>query len=162
MTLYDLTNEALALNAALENEGFSDEERMSAMATYLAGAPVDKIEAYAKLIRTIEADQDAYKAEEQVFKAKRQACENKVTWLKAGLKAFFETTGCEFVKTPLFKVALQKNAAPTCEVDDVAALPDYLKRVSVEAEKKLITERIKNGEDIPGCRLIYGAHVSIR
>ncbi len=160
-TLYDLSAEALMLDSALTNEGFSDEERMSAMATYLAGAPVDKIEAYAKLIRTIEADSDVYKAEEQVFKAKRQTCENKITWLKAGLKAFFETTGCEFVKTPLFKVALERNGGVAPLIITGTVPSAYLK--PGEPNNAAIREALEAGDSIDFAMIgERGASVRIR
>jgi len=68
------------------------------------------------------------------------------------------------VKTPTITVSLKKNP-PAVEVDDVNLIPnEYF--IVIPEDKKLdkdsVKKAIKDGEEVPGARLVQGMSVNIK
>ena len=62
----------------------------------------------AKLVKGIDGDVIALKAEEERLAKRRKALENKQSNIKLFLENQLKTMGLDKVETPLFKVSIQK------------------------------------------------------
>jgi hypothetical protein len=90
-----------------------------------------KLEAYCKVIKNLEADMDALKAEAKRLTDKRKVLENNVDRLKKAMFDSMKATGTDKVKGQIFTVAIQKNGGklPVIVDVDTSELPDELVKV---------------------------------
>jgi len=146
MTLYELTGEYMALLSALE-EG--DDELLDDLLR-IEGDIEAKAEGYAKVIRNLEAEIDALKAEEKRLNDRRKTGEKSLDRIKRALKASMEITGKTDFKSGIFKFKIVGNGgkAPLVNVPDPKDLPDELRRVEYKADGDAIREYIKETGDL--------------
>jgi chromosome segregation ATPase len=121
----------------------------------------DKAENIAKLIRNLEADAKIIREEEKRLAERRQSIEKKIDYLKQYLQEQLEVAGLQKVKRPTITVAIQNNP-PSVEIADENLIPSDFKIPQFKIDKKSIMERLKNGEEIPGCSLKQTKGVRIR
>jgi chromosome segregation ATPase len=121
----------------------------------------DKAENIAKLIRNLEADAKIIREEEKRLAERRQSIEKKIDYLKQYLQEQLEVAGLQKVKRPTITVAIQYNP-PSVEIADENLIPSDYKIPQFKIDKKSIMERLKNGEEIPGCSLKQTKGVRIR
>lgn len=119
----------------------------------------EKVENYIKVIKNIESDVEARKAEIKRLTELNKADEKKKEHLKETLSASMSLTGHERVDTPLFKVSFRKSQA--VEVDE-AVLPEAYKVATWKPDKKRLKEDLKNGLEIVGASLVERKNLSIR
>ena len=148
--IYELTADLLRLQAMLLQ---ADEENEAEIAEALQIADAElegKAEGYAHVIRNIEADISALKAEEQRLNAKRKSAEKAAERLKSTLYEAMVRTGKTKIKAGTFdlKIAQNGGALPVILDVDVNELPDDLVKVKKEADKKAIAEYIEATGDI--------------
>ena len=111
-----------------------------------------KAEGYAKVMKNLEGDIAALKAEEERLSKKRKAIENNIKRMKLALQEAMEITGKTKFKTELFSFGIQKNT-PTViiDTDDVYKIPEeYLKYKEPDVDKTAIKAAIQNGIDMSG------------
>jgi len=111
-----------------------------------------KAENYAKVMKNLEGDIVAIKAEIDRLTAKKRAIENNIKNMKATLQSVMEVTGKTKFKTDLFSFGIQKNA-PSVVVDEqyIENIPEeYLKFREPEINKTAIKDAINNGVDLSG------------
>mgnify|MGYP003135396773 FL=1 len=125
MNLYELTSAYQHL-LKLIDEG----EDYNAALDEIRGTIEEKAENYAKVIRTLEAERDAYGEEADRFLAKKQARSNDIDRIKAHLIAGMETVGITNVKGKVHTVALQASP-PSVEVWDEERVPHSLIKASL-------------------------------
>ena len=118
-----------------------------------------KVENYIKVMKNIDADVEARKAEIKRLTELNKADEKKKDHLKDTLSASMNMTGHERVDTPLFKVSFRKSQA--VEVDE-AVLPEAYKVATWKPDKKRLKEDLKNGLEIIGASLVEIKNLSIR
>lgn len=118
-----------------------------------------KVENYIKVMKNIDADVEARKAEIKRLTELNKADEKKKDHLKDTLSASMNMTGHERVDTPLFKVSFRKSQA--VEVDE-AVLPEAYKVTTWKPDKKRLKEDLKNGLEIIGACLVERKNLSIR
>lgn len=118
-----------------------------------------KVENYIKVMKNIDADVEARKAEIKRLTELNKADEKKKDHLKDTLSASMNTTGHERVDTPLFKVSFRKSQA--VEVDETV-LPEAYKVATWKPDKKRLKEDLKNGLEIIGASLVERKNLSIR
>jgi len=99
--------------------------------------------------------------EEQRLAERRRAIEAKVERLKTYLQEQLEVAGLQKVKRPTITVAIQANP-PSVEIADETLIPSEFMIPQYKVDKKSILERLKNGEEIPGCSLKQTKGVRIR
>lgn len=118
-----------------------------------------KAENYAKVMKNLEGDIVAIKAEIDRLSAKKRAIENNIKNMKATLQSVMEATGKTKFKTELFSFGIQKNApSVVIDVEDVRDIPeDYLKFKEPEVDKTAIKAAINDGVDLTGI-----AHLEIK
>lgn len=111
-----------------------------------------KAENYAKVMKNLEGDIVAIKAEIDRLTAKKRAIENNIKNMKATLQNVMEVTGKTKFKTDLFSFGIQKNApSVVIDVEDVRDIPeDYLKFKEPEVDKTAIKAAINDGVDLTG------------
>ncbi|MBN8410728.1 siphovirus Gp157 family protein [Halomonas litopenaei] len=156
-TLYDLAAEHQQLvNLAADN----DEDFAAALADTLDANDQqidDKIEATVIVARQLESDAEACKAEAKRLSERAKtlernagACRERVMWC-------MENIGKKSIKRPLFTITRQAGRQ-IAAIDSVDDLPDdYLvTKTTTAPDKKLILERLKAGEAVPGCHLDSG------
>lgn len=170
MSLYNLTNEIIELDAMIENLDYIDdpiqreksEKAIKMMIEDTTGDIEKKYEGYGKYIRNIENEIDIAKAEIERIKAIKKSNENKIERLKDGLLYSLIALDKRKVETPLFKFSLRKSKS--VEIEDIDKIPaDYFEIIE---EKKIFKVNIKkalnDGEMVDGARLIERDNLNIR
>lgn len=147
MKLYELTADVMLLQEMLENE--LDDEQM--LIDTLEGVQYEyeyKLEQYAKVIRNLEADANAYKLEANRLNERRKVIENNIDRLKKHMFESMKATGISRVKGSVLNVSIQKNGGKLpvvldCEVKD---LPDHVVKVVESADLEAIRAALDAGE----------------
>ncbi len=117
-----------------------------------------KLENIALLIKNLESDAAAYKAEKLNFADKQQRAESRIESLKAYLSG---ALGGENFKTTRVACTFRNNER--VEVEDISLLPEEFKKYSQPtADKKAIKEAIKNGKEVSGAVLVKGVSFSVK
>jgi len=164
ITMYDIERLHSELTTWLDSGELTEEQEAQAqdyLDRLLDRLLPEKVEAYCKIIRTIESEAAAHAAEAKRITDRKRTLDNKTQALKSRLESALVFTGQRKVKAGTFTVAMQANP-PSVVVDDIEALPADLKVVTVEANKGAIKERIRAGEEIPGARLEQREGLRIR
>lgn len=155
-TLYELTGQFLDIyNLELDEETKLDTlDSIDWQTDY-----EEKVENYIKVIKNIESDVEARKAEIKRLTELNKADEKKKDHLKETLSTSMQLTCHERVDTPLFKVSFRKSQA--VEVDETV-LPEAYKVATWKPDKKRLKEDLKNGLEIIGASLVERKNLSIR
>lgn len=163
MTLYELGNEYVELLALLEEEHSEDEDEAvrNALAEILLNID-EKAEGYGKVLKQMQADTEALKAEKLRI-AKRQATiEAGMERLRNALKSAMLLTGKTKIKTSLFSFGIQNRWKAVLDVP-VAEIPqDFWKVKDPEADMKAVEKWLKEfNPDISGnnCTTCEWAHL---
>lgn len=121
-----------------------------------------KLENYAKLIRNLEADNTAYKTEEERLKKKRDTNTKKIDWLKHNAQTAMEVIGVSKIKGELFTLSVQ-NSKESVIVDE-AKLPKkyWVKKVTEAPDKKGLYDLLKEGKKVKGASLQENRSLRIR
>ena len=130
-----------------------------------SGALVEKGQNVAFVVRNLGASAEAIKAAEAAMAARRKAMENRAARLRAYLLDGMRVAGIQKIDSPYFAIAIRKNP-PSVDVFDADQVPaDYMKvppPPPPAPDKKLIAQALKDGADVPGCRLVQGERVEIK
>lgn len=149
MTLYELTSEYMELLAMLEDPD-TDEAVILDTLEGVDGELEEKADGYARVMRQMDADAKAIKAEEERLYNRRKSLENRSAWLKGRLQNAMEMTGKTKIKTELFSFGIQKNPASVV-IDDETMIPgDYLIPQAPKIDKTAIKDALKAGVDMAG------------
>ncbi len=149
--IYELTQDYLRLLEMAEDPEL-DPEVIADTFEGIEGELEIKAENYAKVMKNLEGDIAALKAEEERLAKKRKAIENNIKRMKGTLQEAMELTGKTKFKTELFGFSIQKNA-PSVVIDaaDIRDIPeDYLKFKEPEVDKTAIKNAINAGVDFEG------------
>ena len=160
MNLFELTENYVKFLTEFENADEITDE-MQEMANNLNVEIEEKCDNYAKMIKNLEADVEAYKNQEKIFNEKRKVAENKVKWLKQNLQASMELQGRKKVKTDLFSFNIQKNA-PSLEIRDENNIDDSYYVIERKLNKRELLNDIKEGLIVDGVELKQSESLRIR
>ena len=151
MTLYELTSEYLDLLAMLEDPDV-DEDLINDTLEGIDGELEAKADGYARVMRQMDADAKAIKAEEERLANRRKSLENRSAALKGRLQQMMEITGKVKFKTELFSFGIQKNpAAVVMDEQYIENIPEcYLIIQEPKIDKQKIKEDLKAGLDLEG------------
>lgn len=156
--LYELTTDLLALQEMLESP-LDDEQVLLDTLEGVQGEYELKLEAYCKVIKNLEADMDALKAEAKRLTDKRKVLENNVDRLKKAMFDSMKATGNNKVKGQLFTVAIQKNGGVVpinYDKDNkniTDNLPDQLVNIVETPNLDAIRELLEAGKVVEGFTL---------
>lgn len=144
MTLYELSSEYMELLAMMEDPEVDDDVLADTLEG-IGGELELKADNYARMMRQMDADAKAIKAEEERLYIRRKSLENRSAWLKQRLQDVMELTGKTKFKTELFSFGIQKNP-PKVVIDNPSLIyEDYL----IEQEPKIDTAAIKKALSDP-------------
>ncbi|KXA10154.1 siphovirus Gp157 family protein [Finegoldia magna] len=160
MNLFELTENYVKFFTEFDNADEITDE-MQEMANNLNVEIEEKCDNYAKMIKNLEADVEAYKNQEKIFNEKRKSAENKVKWLKQNLQASMELQGRKKVKTDLFSFNIQKNA-PSLEIRDENNIDDSYYVIERKLNKRELLNDIKEGLIVDGVELKQSESLRIR
>lgn len=148
--LYDLVGQYLEIY----NMDIDEETKLDTIEALGLDEEIEtKVENYAKVIRNLEAENTAYKVEEERLKKKRDSNSKKIEWLKDHAQEAMEITGKTKIKGELFTLSIQNTKASV--VVDEAKLPEkyWTKKVTEAPNKKELYDLLKAGEEIEGATL---------
>lgn len=145
MNLYELTTVYQQLQEQIESG-----EPLDGVLETINDELESKADGYARVIRNMEGDIEAFKTEEKRLAEKRRSLESAVDRLKQNLFEAMKTTGKTKFKTDLFSFAIQKNGGSIPVIVDVPTekLPDDLVIVSEKPDLKAIQKYIEETGDI--------------
>ena len=116
-----------------------------------------KLESYCKIIKNLESDVEALKAEAKRLTDKRKVLENNIDRLKKSMFDSMKAIGKDKVKGTLFTVAIQKNGGkiPIIVAEDMntADLPDELVHIVESPNLDAIREWLESGNALKGFTL---------
>ena len=148
MTLYELTDEYRQLLEMAEDEN-EDPQVIADTLEAIEGEIEYKADGYARVMRQLEYDAAALKAEEKRLANRRKTIEGNVARLKANLFDAMRETGKRKFKTDLFSFGIQKN--PPSVAFDGGDIPDrYLLPQPPQLDRRLMLEDLKRGVDLKG------------
>ena len=155
MRLYELTADLITLQELLEES--VDDQLLQDTLEAVQGEYDVKMEAYAKVIKNLEADIDALKAEAKRLTDKRKVLENNIDRLKKAMFDSMKATGKTKAGGQLFTVAIQKNGGKlpviVAEDADLSILPDQLVKVVESPDLEAIRELLEAGKVVEGFSL---------
>lgn len=142
-----------------------DDQTLTDTLDSMGGELQVKAQSVACFIRNLEASAAAIKEAEAQMAARRKALENKAARVKDYLLASMMVAGVEKVECPLFKLAVRDNPAAV-EVYQPELIPaQYMRQPEpppAVPDKAAIKEALKDGIEVPGCRLTQGKRLEIR
>lgn len=144
MTLYELSSEYMELLAMMEDPD-ADLEVISDTLEAIGGELEIKADGYARVMRQMDADAKAIKAEEYRLYNRRKAIENRSEWLKSRLQGVMEVTGKTKFKTELFSFGIQKNPPKVVITDESRIGHDYLIPQPPKVDTKAIKDALNDG-----------------
>lgn len=144
MNLYELTSDFLQLQALIEDPDVDPEAIHDTMEAIECEFEV-KAENYAKVIRNLEGNLTAIKAEVERLNNKKNLIESGIQRLKANLHQAMVATNKRKFKTDLFSFSIQRNGGADPVIVDVPIdkLPDDLVIITEAPNRKAIAEYIK-------------------
>ena len=147
MELYELT-EAYAQLLQLDLE----EQDMSTALDSIQGTVAEKAEGILMVMKTLEAEQDAYTKEIARLNDLKSKTKNKVDSMKDYLSYNLQQMDIKKLDTTLFKLSFRKSESVV--IDDQTQLPkEYIKVKTTESpDKTALKKALKNG-DIKGCHI---------
>lgn len=160
-TLYELTGEYLQLLEMMGEEDV-DPQVLADTLEGIGGEFEMKAEAYAKIIKELEAEVGKFRSEIDRLVARRISIENNIDRLKQHLFASMKVTGKLKFKTDLFSFGIQKNGGkrPVRLLDDVEVPEEFCKYIPDNAK---IRESLEAGKVLPFAVLEEaGEHLRIR
>ena len=161
MTLYEITGQFLELLTWAEDPEI-DEQAFNDTMEALSYEIEEKADGYAKVIRQLQGQVDAIKAEIDRLSGRKDAIENHIKAMKGNLEQSMIVTGKEKFKTDLFSFNIQNNA-PSVVLDvEEDQVPEQFIVVTKKVDKKGIGQALKNGEDIEFAHLEQTRSLRIR
>lgn len=156
--LYDLTQNYLNI---LDLEDQLTEEMLKEALESIEGDLQEKYENIGKLIAEMDASIAALKNEEERLYEKRKIMENKKTALKDYAFRNLKLLNIPKLQTPLFAYTIKKNPGSVNVVNEELIPAEYYV-TKFELSKKLMLEKLKAGEEIPGAELQQSESLMIK
>ncbi len=157
MKLYEIKEAYLnILELEIDDEAFN--KAIDAVELELS----DKANSIGGLIKTLEAEQNAYKAEIERFKALSQSNEKKIERVKKYLSETMQDMNVPSLSTKQFKFSFRKSES--VNIDDEALISDEFKteEIKVKISKTDIKKAIKAGQDVEGASLVTKQNLQIK
>lgn len=159
MTLYEMTAQAQTLRDMLDNDEI-DEQTFTD--TLEAIGVEDKVNSYCQIIRELDGDNTAIRAEIERLKKRIEHNTTSIDRMKQALDSFMTASGKKKEKTPFFSVSYRKSQS--VDILNEADIPQEYIKVKTETapDKVAIKAALKAGEAIPGCQLKDTESIQIR
>lgn len=122
----------------------------------------DKANSYAKIIKSIEGDNEAIKKEIDRLQTRKKANENGIRNLKENLQYAMEQTNKKAFRTELFSFGIQRNPVKSNITDETKIPKVYFSEQEPKLDKKRLLEDLKNNIQINGAGLTQDSSLRIR
>ncbi len=163
MRLFDMTEQYQDLLDMLQED--TDNEQLQKMLEGLGGKIEEKAENVAKVIKSIEAHEDALDVEIKRLTARKKTLTNNRNNLKSMLQINMERLNKQKIVGSLFTVALQKNPPKVVVLDDEVIPEHYTITPDPPAptlNKKMVLDDLKSGVEIPGVQMVQEQSLRIK
>lgn len=160
MKLYEYAEEFNELLSRLEDEDM-DLELLEMELNRLNTGFNTKMDNIAKYIKSLRAEAEAIKIEENRLMARRKARENKAEFLKKYIEDMLNATNRKDLKTELFSFNIQKNI-PSLVIENEDIIPMEYKKTVISIDKKSLLDAIKAGNSFDGVSLKSTESIRIR
>lgn len=148
LPLYEIDAELEALEAALLDAGGEITDDLEATYHDLLDMRAEKVAGYVAVIRRLELSADAYDAEVKRLTAHRNTMRSSAQRLKERLCEAMCRRGEDTHDTPLGRVRVQHaSTRPVLLLVDPDDLPERFRRVAVSADKRALTDALKEGDE---------------
>lgn len=144
MTLYEITDEYRKLLEIAEDPDMDPDVLRDTMEAIDADLE-DKADGYAKVIRTLEAEEAGVDAEIKRLQARKSAVSGNKGRIKDALEKAMRQTGKTKFKTLLFSFGIQKNPPSVAILKEDSVPIDYLVVPDPQPDKKRILAELKAG-----------------
>jgi hypothetical protein len=167
LTLYQISAEYRAAADTLA-ELDMDEQTIADTLESISGDLTVKAQNVAFVIRNLEASAQQISVAVEHMNARAQALEKRAERVREYLLQNMLMAGVQKIECPYFKLAVKENP-PKVVVDDEKQIPmAYMTDPAPpppppsKPDKKLIAQALKDGNDVPGCRLERGKRLEIK
>lgn len=160
MKLYELVGAYQNIAEMLDNQEV-DQEVIRQALEQVEGDFDKKVENIAKLIKTMQSEAKALKAEEMRLANRRKSIESHIQWLRNYTQQQMEALNKKKIKTPLFTIYTQKSH-PRVNIVNEDVIPGYFKIPQIKIDSRAILEEWKMGKQIPGVRIEQSETLQIR
>ena len=160
MTMYNITEEQLRINALLEENGGELTDEIAELLTINQDNLNQKIESYCMAIKTIESKALFAKTEIERLKKIAATYDNSVKRMKEAMLNAFNVLHLDKVEVGTFKVSTRKSKAVM--ISDDAKIDDRFYVIKKEISKTLIKEALDKGESIAGATMQENQSIQIR
>ena len=126
----------------------------------------EKLEGIALYIKGLNAEAAAIREEERTLAERRKTKENRAERLHQYIAEHMTAMAYDALETARVKLSFRKSTAT--EIDESVFMPwaekcgDYLRYKPAEVDRKLVTEALKAGADIPGARLAERRNLQVK
>lgn len=160
-SLYELTEQFQELlSMALDPD--TDPEALADTMEAIDGEIEVKADGYAKVMRNLEADASAIKAEIARLTERKKHIEANVDRMKRSLETAMRLTGKTKFKTSLFSFNIQKNPA-SLKIDNPDRIPaEFLIPQEPKVDSAAIKKELKEGAVFDWCHLEQSEGLRIR
>ena len=166
MKLYEIANDYLALMQAIENDEIPEEAIADTLEAIVAEIE-DKADNIACLLKNIDADIVAIKAEEARLAERRKVKENSAERIKQYLSDVLQSAAIDKVETARNRITFRKSES--VELDEGAFVAwamennnDLLTYSAPKANKTEIKKALKGGAEIVGAQLVSKNNIQIK
>lgn len=157
-SLYQLTHDLEQLQLLLE-DGIIDDAIFN---DTVEGLDIEgKVEGICMVMKNLEHQAEAYKAEIDRMTARKRTLENGIARLKNSLMHYMNVSCNRKVEAGLFTVSL--GSSKSVSIVNERLIPSaYLVEQSPKVDKTAISKALKAGETVEGVELVENQHVVIR
>ena len=150
MTLYELTGQWLQLQELAQDPDV-DWDVFEDTLEGLEGTIEDKAVGYAKVIRGMEADNDAIDEEIKRLQKRKTTASNAIDRMKTALQTAMELTNKPKIKTELFSFTIRNNPPKVVlDVPEADVPPAYLIPQPPKVDKGKLKDDLKHGAVLDG------------
>lgn len=147
MTLYELQDEYLNLLTMLEEDpDEADEQAIHDTIEMILMDIDEKAEGYGQVLKQMQADAEAIKAEKLRLARKQAGIEKNMERLRGALLSAMLLTGKTKIKTKLFSFSTRETQKVVLDLPVTQIPPDFWKVKDPEADTKAIGEYLKTHE----------------
>ena len=166
MKLYELTTDYLALLEAIDNDEIPEEAIADTLEAITEEIEI-KADSIACLLKNLDAEIVAIKAEEARLAERRKSKEKSYERIKEYLSSTLQLAGLDKIETARNKISFRKSES--VEVDEDAFIiwaqknrDDLLTYVAPKVNKTEIKKALKNGEEIIGAELRINSNIQLK
>lgn len=166
MKLYELTNDYLALVEAIDN-GEIPEEAIADTLEAITACIEDKADSIACLLKNLDAECKAIKAEEERLAERRKAKEKFFERIKQYLSETLQRAGLDKVETARNRITFRKSESVEVNEDAFIAWAqmhrdDLLTYSAPKVNKTEVKKALKSGAEVVGAELLVKNNIQIK